>query len=478
MQGAIKKRKVSATKSASANNRPLDAFTRVSKASNITKTIIDKKNYVDSIATTSIKETASKKKRKLDVEEGGAVSAIPAATIKDREIKPLPQRRSVEVPQSPQRLIRTANTPVSADTSTKGARSLLDRLHLSSKTPTRSPLSTTSSTLKLDVSADLPTELLNLINLHATFLTALSLHYAHNGTHAPADLRLLCPNVARAWGKRKVILEDIRRTLGVMNTSILESNKDSRISRLSLSNYGHGKICIEIGTGADKAGRLTRPVNENLLNEIYVGGLKKLWEERTVTDNEVQEFIQSLPLEPITTCSSLAKMSPLLVKGQRRLEDMRAGIIIKQEAAAKERAIVTEKPNGEKPTLLERLRAKQLEQANKAPPPSKAELSRRQALQRIDEVVSVLSILSTSGSIGQSRISFTMPTVLGKLCDSFKTPMSKEEGDTCVRLLASEIAPEWVKVMKMGKAEALAVNREERPTNLEIEERIRRAAGK
>jgi hypothetical protein len=68
-----------------------------------------------------------------------------------------------------------------------------------------------------------------------------------------------------------------------------------------------------------------------------------------------------------------------------------------------------------------------------------------------------------------------MPTVLSKLRDSFKTPMSKEEGDACVRLLASEIAPEWVKVVRMGKVEALAVNREGRPTDLEIEDRVKRA---
>jgi hypothetical protein len=479
MPAAIKRRKVSSTESASAYSKPLGAFTRVSKASNITKTIIDKNNYVDTIATISLKHTTSEKKRKLDLEEAGAVdavSAIFAATIKEREIKPLPQRRSIDILQTPQKLIAKANSAESADTPTKGARSLLDLLHFSSRTPTRSPLSGTSNASKLNASADLPNEVLDLINLHAAFLTTLSLHYAHNGTHSPADLRLLCPDVARAWGKRKVILEDIRRTLGVMNRSILEGNNEARISRLSMSDYGHGKICIEIRTAGGKAGRLARPVNENLLNESFVRGLKELWDEGEAVDTEVKEFIESLPLEPITTCSSLAKMSPLLAKGQRRLEDMRAGIIIKKDAAAEEKVTAMEKPNGTKPTLLERLRAKQLEQANKAPPPTKAEISRRAALQRIDEVVSVLNILSTSSSLGQARISFTMPTVLGKLRDSFKTPMSKEEGNACVRLLASEIAPEWVKIVKMGKVEALAVNRGERPTDLEIEERVNRAA--
>jgi hypothetical protein len=97
-------------------------------------------------------------------------------------------------------------------------------------------------------------------------------------------------------------------------------------------------------------------------------------------------------------------------------------------------------------------------------------------LQRVEEVAGVLSILSTSSSVGQQRISFTLPTVLGKLRDSFKTPMSKEEGATCVSLLASEIAPEWVRIVKMGKMEALVVMRDEKPGEEDIRERVRRAA--
>jgi hypothetical protein len=481
MPAAIKRQKVSATKGASTNTNPLDVFTRVSKTSSLTKTIIDENNYFDKIATTSLKYSTSGIKRKLKDEEEGAVdqvSAILSATIKEREIKPLPQRRSNDVPQTPQKLVGCANSPASVDTPTKGARSLLDRLHFSSKTPSRSPFTNAQQSSKLDPQIpELPSELLDLINLHAAFLTALSLHYAHNKTHSPADLRLLCPDVARAWGKRRVILEDVRRTLGIMNRNIPEGSKDARISRLSLSDYGHGKICVEIATSAGKAERLARPVNEDLMNDIFVRELNKSWEGRTIMDTAVQDFIESLPLESITTCSSFIKMSPLHAKGQRRLEDMRAGIIMRKEAAAaaKEKLALVEIPEGTKPTLLERLRAKQLEQAGKTLP-TKAEISRRQALQRIDEVVSVLSMLSTSTSIGQTRISFTMPTVLGKLRDSFKTPMSKEEGDSCVRLLASEIAPEWVRVVKMGKVEALAVNREERPTDLEIQERVRRAS--
>jgi len=261
-------------------------------------------------------------------------------------------------------------------------------------------------------------------------------------------------------------LEDIRRTIGVLNTSIPDEN-DSRISRLSLSDYGHGKICIEIRILA-KGGRIARPVNEDLLNEIFERGVSRAWEERDA-ETGIKEFIEGLPLEAITTCSSLIKMSPLLAKGQRRLEDLKTGITVKEAVKVKVEVA------GPKLTLLERLRAKQMQNANMPSPPSKAETARKAALGRIDEVVAILVILSTSTSIGQSRISFTLPTIIGKLRDSFKTPMSKEEADTCIRLLASEIAPEWVKLVKMGKVEALVVNRDERPSELDIKERVGRA---
>ena len=202
----------------------------------------------------------------------------------------------------------------------------------------------------------------------------------------------------------------------------------------------------------------------------YGGSIKALEGASTTT------FIQDLPLETISICSSLAKMSPLLAKGQRRLEDLRAGIILKKQAE-KEKVTTLQEPNknGRKPTLLERLKAKELRQSTLPAPPSKAELSRNAALHRLEEVVSVLSLLTTSTSVGQQRVSFTLPTVLGKLRDSFKTPMSKEEGETCVRLLASDIAPEWLKVVRMGKVDAIVVNRDNRPSDLDIKERVQRA---
>ena len=484
MPTAIKRRKVAATarnaSSPTAQFLGIGAFGRVSKASSTEKAGKAKKDY-GTIAITSY-STTEKKRKLVDIEEESTedVSTIISAAIQDRSIKPLPRRSNDShiFPNTPNRPITKANS--SSDTPTKGARSLFNELFVSkplanasfeTETLTQNTKTTTKSTSLL--AHEIPIELLDLINLHAAFLTALSIYYAHNGTHSPADVRMLCPHVARAWGKRGVTLLDIRRSLGVTNTEISDGAKDPTMSKLSLSNYGQGKICVEVRTTSGKAGRMPRPLNEDVLNEIFVRGLKAAWHGRGDTNMKAPEFISNLPLEAITTCSSLTKMSPLLAKGQRRLEDLKAGIIVKKAPPKAE--IPVETPIGGKPTLLERLRAKQLHQSTLPAPPTKEELSRQAALQRIEEVVAVLTILSTSTSVGQQRISFTIPTLLGKLRDSCKNPISREEGTACVRLLASELTPDWVRLVKMGSVDALVVNPDSRPTELDIKERVKHA---
>jgi hypothetical protein len=507
---AAKKRKVTTTTSKTnpSSVGAITAFTKVSKSQVISKWPHEK--AACSVATQLVKELDSDRKRKLLVVEeikidtsGDEASDILRTAISQsrRDVKPLPRRHSKEgqrLPQTPKKPILASSNASSADTPTKGTRALLDELALSSSSSrdslSLSPLKS-QDTITIDDKSSfqdsiiehqparpeerLPSELLDLINLHASFLTALSLHHAHNGAHSPADLRLLCPDVARAWGKRKVMLDDIQRIIGILNSVTKDESigKDRPLGRLSLSDYGHGKICVEVKIAIGKREKVARPLDENRLNDAFASNLRRLWEEhQNIEGASTTTFAQDLPLETISICSSLAKISPLLAKGQRRLEDLRAGIILKKKAEEeKATSLQVTDENVRKPTLLERLKAKELRQSTLPTPPSKAELSRNAALHRLEEVVSVLSLLTTTTSVGQQRVSFTLPTVLGKLRDSFKTPMSKEEGETCVRLLASDIAPEWLRVVRMGKVDAIVVNRDNRPSDLDIKERVQRA---
>ncbi|KAF7880240.1 uncharacterized protein EAF01_012001 [Botrytis porri] len=548
MPSAVKKRKVATPTSRNAATtkiQPLSSFTTISKAvtkggakSNLAKnkpedvvsvtvTKLDKpstnlrkrkldaeeESNVIGIATT----TTNLRKRKLDAEEESNVIGIATTTTNPKEIETLPSKPILpsKVPQTPHKLIKTSSIPT--DTPTKGARTLLDRLLLQTpkrpvqKRPSLSSLRSISSssgsavsTLPLkhsqigaegkkeeasqqeDLKEPLPAELIDIINLHAALLTTLTLHCAHNGSNAPADLRNLCPDVARAWGKRKVLLDDISRALGVLNSHVKVGTEDQKLSTITLSDYGSGKICVEIeaGDGGEQGNNL-RPIDEERLNGIFSQILISQWESKE-DDVTIEDFIKQLPSEPITPCSSLSEMTPLLAKGQRRLEDMKAGIVAKKDLrrtksspaliqAATSADTSSPSSTEKKPTLLERLRAKQLKQSLLPQAPSPAQVARKAALSRMEEVVKVLGILSTSGSAGQQRISFTMPTLVGKLKDSFKTPISKDEATTVVRLLAVEIAPEWVQLAKIGKMEAVIFDREKKILEESVKDRVKKA---
>ncbi|KFY82191.1 hypothetical protein V500_10743 [Pseudogymnoascus sp. VKM F-4518 (FW-2643)] len=488
---SIKRRKVDSTAMRS-SVRGIAAFTKVSKSQVISQPLYDK----NLAATTNIDTADIFGKRKLQpakeerVDQAEEQASVPVITITktaDRPIRPLPQRRSVSAQsllKTPQRPIVPAESPIttpgSVETPTNGAQDLLNRICInspSSSTPSSSfndsevnlDSSQTTISSQFDPSSDeLPQKLIDLSNLHSSFLTALSIHYAHNGTHTPADLRLLCPNVTRAWGKRRVVLDDVKRILAILNL-----HDPSGSTLLSLSDYGQNKICVETRV-SDRAGRIAKPLDENTMNTTFTSNLTSLWQKSTT--QEIDAFISTLPLEPVRICSSLAKMSPLLAKGQRRLEFIREGIAIgKAIEATKTTDVKPVDASGNRPTLLERLRAKALAKANAPAGPTKEELARRSALGRMEEVVATLTQLSTSSSAGQSRVSFTLPTVVVSLKDSFRSPISAKEAEDCVRLLAGEIAPAWLKIVKRGRTESVVVSRDERPSDGVIRERIGKA---
>ncbi|KAI9699693.1 MAG: hypothetical protein M1836_002727 [Candelina mexicana] len=416
-----------------------------------------------------------------------------------------------------------------------GSHSRLDRLARSSLPPVTPSTSLCESSATLSSSPPipneiaesndhplkLPEELLDMINLHSAFLTALSLHYAHNGSLIPVDLRLLSPSIERIWRKRKVNVEDIRRLIGVLDMPLQDGPTSSSVSsncELKLSNYGAGKVCIEMRECPQKGGIVASHINEDKLSAQFVSKLNQCWWRRkelsaATNCNEgesdiaegsvrkstsvsvfvelvhydcVQEFITKLPMAPITVCSSLSKILPTLAKGQRRLEDLKAGAVIGKEKSMK-RQLRTAVSSSSKTTrdrgqgLVERIRAKELHQSTLPLPPPKASLARISAFQRLEEVIQVLNVLSNSknnSGIGDKcisqRISFTLPTLLQILQNSLRNPISSEEAALCMRLLAQEVAPGWITVAVMGGVTGVVVQKGRRPDMVEIQSTIKR----
>ncbi|KAF3761050.1 hypothetical protein M406DRAFT_47618, partial [Cryphonectria parasitica EP155] len=297
----------------------------------------------------------------------------------------------------------------------------------------------------------LPQELLDVVSLFAALLGTLSVHYAQNGTSAPVDLRQISQAVSLAWGRRRITLADVRRCIGVMDTT--------GSSPFSLVDYGNKKFCIELGEGFRD-----RPLDEAGLIDVFEGNLRDVW--TTVGDAAEGEdcgaLVQSLPKAGVHSCESVAKASPLLARGQRAMAELRKDIETRKDE--KEAAKIVSHPAansdgtgpGQKLSLLERLRVKEAHLAQLAATgPTAAELERRAALQRAGDVAAVIAMLAKSAPAAGmgGRVSFTMATVLQKLKDSLRLPISKEEGAACVRLLSSEVAPEWLKIVKIGSKE-------------------------
>ena len=316
---------------------------------------------------------------------------------------------------------------------------------------------------------NLPPEVMELVYIHSAFLTAWSIHTAHHGTHTPADLRNLCQDMTRIWGIREVTSCDLQRVLALVNAGAIQITAPTGDPpRIVISNYDHGKICVEIAEPRRTSGHTTSmryfPLRTELKYGTYVAALIRAWNARD-PDLDGPGFVESLSLEPIVRASAVSlHMSPLLAKGQRRLESIRATM-----AAPK----ATPERREEGSTLLERLRAKELRQLTLRPPPSPRQIARRAALDRVEAIAAVITVLSTSGSTGQQRVSFTLPTVLERLKDTLKT--SKIEGENCISVMSKEIAPDWVKMVKIGKTQAVVVDRDARLSDSEMRDRVRKA---
>lgn len=373
--------------------------------------------------------------------------------------------------------------------------------------PTKSPSSHPRNTL--DDPLRVPDELQDLIDLYSSFLTALSLHYAHNGWPTPADLRLLRPSVERSWRRKRVCTDDVRRILGIEQGISAGSDRDERLARLSdlsLVDYGNGKICIEINADLQPQGFQRRLLDEEALNRRFAKNLMRRWatyRESCKVTPTAGAFTSQLPLASITLCTSLLRITPLLAKGQRRLEDLKAGAIRAQQSSSKP---ITSCPSSLAPkpatsrndSLLSRIRAKQLHQSTLTPPPEQSSiLLRKSAFRRLQEIIPVLELLttatatatSTSNSCSSSissapqsspsepppssdpdkapqlpllptgTCSYTMATVVQHLQTSLRSPISKDDAIRCIRLLATEVAPEWVRVCQVGKVVGVVVRR-------------------
>ena len=509
MPPATKRRKISAATvhplTAPATQRSIQAFGKISKSQvqDNAKGVLGKKGTVTHGKDVHSAENSNKRKLGIigsstDEEEGEkksglATQAPPIHESNDKAAESLVETSSTRT-RSPRRKALLRLNYV--DTPTKGARSCLHSLALASsssspssnsssqsritrhETPPSSPVSVESEPLQNPESHQLPDELQDLVSLHSSFFTALSLHHAHNGSTTPADLRTLGPSIERVWRKRRVTSHDVRMILAIGRPERAAGHESAGL--LYLSDYGHGKACVEVADHPDSRTATRRPINDELLKSTFLRSLEQRWicyKTQNPADSSPSKFLSSLPLLPITPCTSLSKLTPLLSKGQRRLEDLKAGAIKAQQKILSPTSAnttnpsqpKTKQPSARSTDLFQRLKAKQLHQSTLPLPPSAGALARKSALQRLHEITPVLESLASSSkrhanddaaAVGSRStafpVSFTMPTLVQHLQMSLRNPIGKEEVIRCVRMLA-DLVPESVGLKEVGKVLAVTI---------------------
>ncbi|OXV10625.1 hypothetical protein Egran_01613 [Elaphomyces granulatus] len=409
--------------------------------------------------TTLHPSTPSKKRKLSEIgnSQGGeepqdsAETATPSKTLRFNSL-------SVSTPQNSQACSAPSRTP-SLEPSTEP---------LEETTPPSSPSPTPASCdgdcgSRTDYSSTVPQLFDELIDLHSCFLTALSLHFAHNGPSAPADLRHFLPTIERIWKRRKVMTRDLQRLLWI-------SGEETDLSApcFRIANYGIGKICLERVVRDSKASKGSSCcLDEDALQGKFERILEKIW-RRVADQNEAESsFERNLGFVPIH--ESLTPFTAMRM-GRQRLQELRGNAAkvsltkVKQKTENHSIKQSSENTSDRRKGLLDRIKDKEFCQSKLPPPPSKETLLRRSAAERVEEVARVLALMRPSNTTGKGARAKVMPqkkpfrveTLIQNIQDSIPSPICKKEAGICLEILAQkDIAGDWVNIVTVNQLKSV-----------------------
>lgn len=308
-----------------------------------------------------------------------------------------------------------------------------------------------------------------LLNLHAAFVKALTIHAAHCGPGAPADLREFLHSVERLWKKRKVVTMDLQRLVWVWEQQHQQELRS--VPRFRLANYGLGRVCLE---SVSKGEGRVESVNENELQAKFEQAVEALWEKALDAaggDESRVDFMATVGAS--TVHESLAPFATFR-KGQQRLQDLKGGVIkLKTERMRTTDSQETQGPvktpaatTSRRMGLLDRIKEKAMRQSKLPPPPTKEMIMRGAAAQRTEEVAGVLSQLRPAGYVGSGpsavvaaqRKPFQLGMIVQNVQDSVRNPISDKEVEVCLEILSRpDIAGQWVNIVTVNHVKSVVL---------------------
>jgi hypothetical protein len=424
--------------------------------------------------------SSQKRKRTLDpVSEQSDEEAGRKTKVQQGFFKQFAKPKSATTLQSSRFIDPTPVSP--SQTPTRNAERLFDQLNIHATSPTTQPRSskraraletppTTPEVDKPQPHAILPTELRDLLSLYSSFLTALSLQSAHTGgSIAAVNLKSLLPLVTANWRKRSVTVNDVRKML-----ALTEKAGPSFV----LEDRARAGIYL---ARAEQSNTTNTYIDESKLNAAFETSLRTAWTDFSISTPEklltARAFIRQLPLIEMTQSESAQNASPLFSRGQQRLADLKASQAASKAEEASPQTPVTSLAKdtlgiqNRNTSLLDRILAKQAATANLPTGPTRSELERKSALHRVEDVARVLDLLSA----GQPRASFSMSALLQHLQQSLRTPITREEVERCLGIMAGEIMPSFVRVIASSGMSGVVVTRGGKIGFADLKERLANA---
>ncbi|KAK0942981.1 hypothetical protein LTR29_005553 [Friedmanniomyces endolithicus] len=379
---------------------------------------------------------------------------------------------------------KTALPPSPVGTPSKSAAALFDKLKLGGASIPFSPggrpvgYQTPPDTPEAESnqeSLQWPSELQDLCHLQAAFLSALSMYYAHNGTTSPVSVGNLLPMITKNWKKRAVSLEDLRRLLAVLHRDQPE---------FLLADAGRAGVCLSRSQSRGRAlKRAGSYIDEDDTNGRFEQALEASWKRWQMAEEaqngSAPAFVAQLPLAQIAVSASAEKASPLFARGQQRLADL------KSAQASASRILDTPPPViniDEKPSqavqsrgtsLLDRVLARQALASSLPAGPTKQQMERKAALHRVEDIARVLGLLVGA----KPRVSLSMQAMVQQLQQSLRNPISREEVEQCLELMAAEVMPGFVSIFVSGSVRGVVVRRDGRLDAADVRMMVEKLGG-
>ncbi|KIV96937.1 hypothetical protein PV10_00750 [Exophiala mesophila] len=340
-----------------------------------------------------------------------------------------------------------------------------------------------------DQHSNLPREpcesLTSLAALHKSFLRAFTIHIAHNGTSAPADLSTLLGSVTRLWKRYAVTTEDIQRMLALYELSDRQSTTPRTFKHKSgpfkLIRTGLGdtvRHTLEF-VGKEYSNIAGRPsFDENELQREYESVTGTLWAALCDQDQSwVHQDVLNFPrlafevgsqtqIRKDKTSAIRLELLGSSANGERR----NIAELPKKTGATSEQEKTPQALKARTMSLFDRVRAKQIANSGTATPSSEAIL-RQHAIGRIDQVVEIIrmkqqqklatsfvsSLHSSPGKV-RGKVSFSMNQLVYDIKSSLSVPICEDEIRLCINILSKDVPGFWLTTFNMGSVQTVVLN--------------------